>query len=110
MTRPRPHCDRHPNLQMVPCWLRRGRAVIPGHACPVPGCGRYHAQEGYLNAADVELALGPQDSVRKKAPASETLNRKSSLKAAGTAEEVPLNRHTAARAAILKAIESKRES
>ena len=108
MQRTHPTCDRHTNLQMVPCWLRRGRAIVAGHSCPVPGCGRYHTREGYLNAADVELVMGPQTGLRKKAAASETL-KKTALESAISGEERPLNRHAAARAAILRAIEAKRQ-
>jgi hypothetical protein len=110
MSHPRPTCDRHTNLQMVVCWFKRGHAIVAGHACPVPGCGRYHTGEGYLNAADVELILVPQGSVRKKGVASEMPEQKLPIRPAATAQERPLNRHAAARAAILKAIESKQES
>lgn len=105
----RPTCDRHPNLQMVPCWLKRGREVVPGHACPVPGCDRRHTQEGYLNASDGEIVMGPQSSVGKKGAGSASLNQKSILKQAAAGEDRPLNRHAAARAAILQAIEAKRQ-
>ena len=110
MKHPHPTCDRHTNLQMVPCWLRLGRAVVSGHSCPVPGCARYHTQEGYRNAADVEVVLGPKDGARKKAAASEPLSKKALLESAVSGEKRPLNRHAAARAAILRAIESKRQS
>ena len=109
MTRPRPTCDRHTNLQMVGCWLKRGHAIVAGHACPVPGCGRYHTVEGYLNAADIELVVGLQGRIRKKGVAREMSHKKLPPQPAATAHERPLNRHAAARAAILKAIESKHE-
>jgi hypothetical protein len=75
----------------------------------VPGCGRYYTQQGYLNAADVELVLSPQTGARKKAVASETLKKKPALEPVVAGEERPLNRHAAARAAILRAIEAKRQ-
>jgi hypothetical protein len=94
---------------MVTCWLKRGHVIIAGHACPVPGCGRYHTPEGYLNAADTELVVGPPSSVRKKGVASETSRKTLPPPSAAAAKDRPLNHHTAARVAILKAIESKRE-
>ena len=100
MIRTHPHCDRHPNLLMVPCWVKRAKGVVHGHVCPVPGCGRYHVDETYLAAEQVELALGP------KAVAS----TKSTLKNDTSQEAVsnrPLNRQAAARAAILRAIGQK---
>jgi len=88
--------------------MRRG-AVVAAHACPVPGCGRYRSQEGYLNAADVEVVLDPSSGGRKKTVGSER-RTKDSHKSATSNQKQPLNRHAAARAAILKAIESKHES
>jgi len=99
MNRSAPHCDRHTNLQMVPCWLQREDRVVSGHVCPVPGCGRYHADGAYLEAKEVELVLGPKASVLKKAI------KQSNPKPADSPR--PLNRQEAARAAILRAIEQK---
>ena len=106
MPQPRPTCDRHTNLLMVGCWFKHGHAIVAGHACPVPGCGRYYTGEGYLNAADIELVVAPQG---RKGVASETSQKGLSPKPAAIVKERPLNRHAAARAAILRAIESKQE-
>lgn len=100
MSRSRPNCDRHPNLQMVPCWVKRPKGVTSGHICPVPGCGRYHVDEMYLAAGEVEMALGPKPvasakGALTKAPPNEVISDR------------PLNRQAAARAAILRAIQQK---
>jgi hypothetical protein len=71
----RPHCDRHKNLQMVPCSLTRQAGSESGHVCPVPGCGRHHDREGYFDRFETRAA-----------------------------QPKPPNRREAARAAILKAI------
>jgi hypothetical protein len=107
MTRARPTCDRHPNLQMVSCWLKRPNGVVAGHICPVPGCERYHADERYLNAADVQLVLST--NTRGKNALKKSLQKDTSKKQAST-QDRPLNRHAAARAAILKAIEQKQQT
>ena len=103
----RPTCDRHTNLQMVPCWVKRRGALVAAYACPVPGCSRFRTHEGYLNSADLEVVLDPSAGARKKAMASERRTKNSEI---SSNQEQPLNRQAAARAAILKAIESKRES
>jgi hypothetical protein len=100
MTGSQPTCDRHTNLQMVPCWLQRATGVAAGYVCPVPGCGRYHVDDVYLEASEVEIVLGPNTA----APTRSMVKRSGSKE---TARDKPLNRHTAARAAILKAIEQK---
>lgn len=87
---------------MVPCWLRRDKAVVPGHACPVPGCGRYHADGAYLDAKDVEMVLGPKSAELKKAIKKDNPQPPAPAK--------PLNRQEAARAAILRAIQQKQRS
>ena len=99
MNRSLPHCDRHTNLQMVPCWLQRDKAVVPGHVCPVPGCGRYHADGVYLEGKDVEMVLGPKSTELKKAIKKDNPQPPAPTK--------PLNRQEAARAAILRAIQQK---
>ena len=99
MNRSHPNCDRHTNLQMVPCWLKHESRVVAGHVCPVPGCGRYHAEGVYLGAKEVELVLGPKASELKKAIKN--------INPQPTESPKPLNRQEAARAAILKAIEQK---
>jgi hypothetical protein len=100
MSRSHPNCDRHTNLQMVACWVKRPHGVTSAHICPVPGCGRYYVDGTYLAARDVEIALGP----KPVASAKSTLPK-------GTSNEVfterPLNRQAAARAAILRAIQQK---
>jgi hypothetical protein len=94
-----PNCDRHPNLQMVPCRLKRNQTVVSGHICPVPGCGRCHSDQSYLRPGDVELLAGPDLVVpAKKGPAK------------SISSDRPLNRHAAARAAILRAIEQNQRS
>jgi hypothetical protein len=55
MSRSHPNCDRHTNLQMVACWVKRPQGVTSAHICPVPGCGRYYVDETYLAARDVEI-------------------------------------------------------
>lgn len=95
---------------MVPCWLKRNRIIMPGHVCPVPGCGRHHTKEGYFNASEVEMVMGPSGGVPKKGVASSTSKNNAPLSFPASPKERPLNRQTAARAAILKAIESKRRS
>ena len=47
-----PSCDRHKNLQMVPFFLEFTGGTFSGHVCPVPGCGRYHSENGYFNLVD----------------------------------------------------------
>lgn len=101
MTRSLPICDRHPNLQMVPCWLKRHRGITGGHVCPVPGCGRYHVDDVYVEADAVEVVLGPTAVV----PSTGLLKKPPQKNLAS--DKRPLNRHAAARAAILKAIEQK---
>jgi hypothetical protein len=73
----RPVCDRHTNLQMIQCSLKRTTGSSQGHICPVPGCGRHYDDEGYF------------DVVKTKAQLEES---------------GPKNRQDAARAAILKAL------
>ncbi len=100
MSRSYPTCDRHSNLQMVPCWMKYPKCIKSGYVCPVPGCGRCFVDESYLNAEDVELVIGP----KPVASTSDTLNKAISKEAASVR---PLNRQAAARAAILRAIREK---
>ncbi len=100
MNRFRPTCDRHTNLQMMPCWVQRAKAVAAAHVCPVPGCARYHVDDVYLEATEVELVVGPKTATPPKSMSTKS----GSIK---TGPDKPMNRHTAARAAILKAIEEK---
>jgi hypothetical protein len=76
-----PSCDRHRNLQMVPCTVKRGAGRTEGHICPVPGCGRGHDGRQYFDATKARLS---------------------------TRVGVQTNRREAARAAILKTIEERR--
>jgi hypothetical protein len=78
----RPVCDRHTNLQMIPCSLKTTTAQAHGHAyvCPVPGCGRHHDDRGYFDAVETRALL--EDSA-------------------------PKSRRDAARAAIMKALEER---
>lgn len=107
MTRSHPTCDRHPNLQMVSCWLKQPKGVVAGHVCPVPGCDRYHVDDHYLAIADVELVLSTNSR-------GENTLRNNTQKGASpgpaSTQDRPLNRHAAARAAILKAIEQKQQT
>lgn len=57
MTTP-PVCNRHPNLQMIPCSLTRAAGSSNGYRCPVPGCGRHCDEQGYF---DVELRPRAED-------------------------------------------------
>jgi hypothetical protein len=75
MARSRPTCDKHPNLQMMPCSLQTMEGKTFGFVCAVPGCGRYYGPKGYFDAP-VE----------------------------GAESEIKLNRRAAAREAILRAI------
>jgi len=50
-----PPCDRHKNLQMVPCAFERPTGMVLGHICPVPSCGRYHDNEGYFDVVDDQI-------------------------------------------------------
>lgn len=106
MTHFQPRCDRHTNLQMVPCLLRKRTGMVAGHACPVPGCDRYLVGETYLSSTDAELVL------KTKRPGLGKINPKSISKKSFVEDNVdrPLNRHAAARAAILRAIEEKQRS
>jgi hypothetical protein len=81
MTRLRPVCNRHTNLQMIPCSLKRTTGQAQGYVCPVPGCGRHHDDEGYFDVVETKALL--EDST-------------------------PKNRRDAARAAIMKALEDRR--
>jgi hypothetical protein len=76
----RPICDRHMNLQMILCSLKRPSGQSHGYVCPVPGCGRHFDDEGYF---DVVEAKALQVSA-------------------------PKNRRDAARAAVLRAIRDQR--
>jgi len=86
MARLRPICDRHTNLQMIPCSLKTttGQAHGDAHAyayvCPVPGCARHHDDTGYFDPVETRAFL--EDSA-------------------------PKNRRDAARAAIMKALEER---
>lgn len=100
MSQSHPICDRHTNLQMVPCGVERSQGILGGHVCPVPGCGRYHVDGAYLNADAIGLPVGSKpaastDPILKKGPGTQSDQGR------------PLNRQTAARAAILRAIQEK---
>ncbi len=81
MKKVHPSCDRHRNLQMVPCALKTSSGPMEGHICPVPGCGRGHDGLGYLDASDAKMSARAN---------------------------LQTNRREAARTAILKAIEERR--
>jgi hypothetical protein len=76
MAKIRPACDRHPNLQMIECWIETSNGKIPGYECAVPGCQCRHDGRRYLDTV-------------KEAEEDSTLHK---------------NRLAAARSAILRAI------
>jgi hypothetical protein len=76
--RSRPACDRHGNLQMIPCSLEKPAGTVSGHICPVPSCGRRHDGRRYYD--EEPMASVPQRSAS-------------------------VNRQAAARSAILSAIQ-----
>jgi len=59
----RPACDRHTNLQMIPCSLKKtseqshGYAHAYAYVCPVPGCGRQHDDTGYFGGGGTGALL-----------------------------------------------------
>jgi hypothetical protein len=57
----RPACDRHTNLQMIPCSLNTTTEQAHGYArayvCPVPGCGRHHDDRGYFGGGGTGASL-----------------------------------------------------
>jgi hypothetical protein len=57
MARTHPGCDRHPNLQMIPCFLKRTAGQSHGYICPVPGCGRHRDDEGYFDVVETKPVL-----------------------------------------------------
>ena len=57
MTRTHPSCDRHPNLQMITCSIKRTTRQSHGYVCPVPGCGRHRDDEGYFDVVQAKPAL-----------------------------------------------------
>ena len=57
MTRLRPACDRHTNLQMIPCSLKKMTEQAHAYVCPVPGCGRHHDDTGYFDAVGTIIGL-----------------------------------------------------
>ena len=58
MTRLHPACDRHANLQMIPCSLKTATGQATGYVCPVPGCGRHHDDDlGYFDAVETRALL-----------------------------------------------------
>src|SRR6266481_1050635 len=58
MTRLRPVCDRHANLQMIPCSLKTATGQANGYICPVPNCGRHHGDDlGYFDAVETRVLL-----------------------------------------------------
>ena len=64
MARSRPACDKHPNLQMIPCSLKRTIGPSQGHVCPVPDCSRHHDDEGYFDVVNPRILReesGPQN-------------------------------------------------
>jgi Arc/MetJ-type ribon-helix-helix transcriptional regulator len=79
MTRLRPACDRHTNLQMIPCSLKRTPGQAHAYVCPVPGCGRHCDDLGYF---DVETRGSLEGGIRR-------------------------NRCDAVKAAIMKALEER---
>ena len=52
IARTHPVCDRHTNLQMIPCLFEKRTRRTLGHICPVPSCGRHHDDGGYFDMVD----------------------------------------------------------
>ena len=75
-----PVCDRHANLQMIPCSVNRTTRQAPGYVCPVPGCGRHYDDKGYFDVVETAALVG---------------------------DSIPKNRRDTARAAIMKALEER---
>jgi hypothetical protein len=80
MTRLRPVCDKHPNLQMIPCLLETTTEQAHGYVCPVPNCGRHCDDLGYFDAVETRGSLEGG---------------------------IPRNRRDAVRTAIMKALEER---
>lgn len=80
MTRVCPACDRHTNLQMIPCSLKRTPGQAHAYVCPVPGCGRHCDDLGYFDAVETRALLE---------------------------DGIPRNRRDAVKAAIMKALEER---
>jgi hypothetical protein len=72
MTRLRPVCDKHPNLQMIPCSLETTTEQAHGYVCPVPNCVRHCDDLGYFDA----------DEARGCLEASISRNRRDAVRAA----------------------------
>ena len=62
MTRLRPVCDRHTNLQMIPCSLRTTTGQR-GYICPVPNCGRHRGDTEYFDIVETKPLL--KDSTQR---------------------------------------------
>ena len=77
MASSRPSCDKHPNLQMISCSLKRATGPSQSYVCPVPGCGRHLDDEGYFNVVETTVLIE---------------------------ESSPKNQQQLARAAIMKAL------
>lgn len=81
--------------------------MVAGHACPVPGCGRYVVEDNYVSGADIQLVLAPSLAMLSKTAQGSSVTHKKPPKKHPSNDNQPLSRHAAARAAILKAIEQK---
>jgi len=68
--RSRPACDRHGNLQMIPCSLDRPTGTVSGHICPVPSCGRCHDGRRYFDEETITSVPQSSASVNRQAAAS----------------------------------------
>lgn len=84
--------------------------MIAGYACPVPGCGRVLVGNSFVGGKDPKLVLaaGAGAGANNSLKASGATNNSSKKNASN--QDRPLNRHAAARAAILKAIEEKQRT
>jgi hypothetical protein len=67
MTRLRPACDRHPNLQMIPCSLKTTAGQAQGYVCPVPNCGRHYDDTRYFDAVETRALLEGSVPSRREA-------------------------------------------
>jgi hypothetical protein len=95
---------------MVPCLLKQANGMIAGHVCPVPGCERVMVGNSFAGGKDPELVLAAgAGAVSNNSLKNSGATNNSSKKSASN-QDRPLNRHAAARAAILKAIEEKQRT
>ena len=87
MASSRPVCDSHPNLQMIPCSLKRTTGQSHGYVCPVPSCGRHRDDEGYFDVVETKPSLdGGKPPQKKSARRSPSRNHEGDPGTAATAD------------------------